>query len=116
MNMTMDVALLFLGTAGFAAYFFVQWVKAKQALERFESANTRFIEALKECVAVYNEDGTGEEHLHADMCTALHALYKAGYGVDAVELYKAVKNGNASAAPKRHYQKGQAGYPDAPMM
>jgi len=116
MDMTMEMALLFLGTAGFAAYFFVQWTKAKQTLERFESANTRFIEALKEVAAASSEDGIGEEHLHADMCAALHALYQAGYGVDAGELYKAVKSGAVSAVQKRHYRKEQNDYPDAPMM
>jgi hypothetical protein len=109
MDMTMDVALLFLGTAGFAAYFFVQWLKARQTLERFESANTRFIEALQEC-AVAGEDP------HEAMRAALHELYKDGYGVDVVDLYKAIKSGNVSAAPKRRYRKEQNDYPDAPMM
>ena len=116
MEMTMDVALLFLGTAGIAAYFFMQWIKARQTLERFESANTRFIEALKECAAVYSEEGTGEEGPHGAMCTALYELYKDGYGVDAVDLYKAIKNGKVSVVPKRHYRKEHSDYPDAPMM
>jgi len=112
----MDVGLLFLGTAGFAAYFFVQWTKARQTLERFESANTRFIEAVKECAAAYSEDGTDGAYPQADLCAALQALYKDGYGIDAVELYQAIKNGNAATVPKRHYHKEQNGYPDAPMM
>ena len=116
MEMTMDVVLLFLGTAGIAAYFFMQWIKARQTLERFESANTRFIEALKACAAVYSEDGTGEEGLHGAMCAALHELYKDGYGVDAADLYKAIKNGKVPAALKRHYRKEHSDYPDAPMM
>jgi len=113
MDMTMDVTLLFMGTAGLAAHFFLQWTKARQTLERFESANARFIEAIKECAAA---SGEGDEADQADLCAALQALYKDGYGVDVVELYQAVKNGNLAAAPKWHYQKEQKDYPDAPMM
>jgi hypothetical protein len=113
MEMTMATVLLFLGTAGFAAFFFVQWTKARQTLERFESANVRFIETVKECAA--ESGGDGAEYPRAAMCAALHALYKDGYGVYAVDLYKAAKSGNVSAAPKRRYQK-EHDYPDAPMM
>ena len=116
MDMPTETALLFAGTAGIAAYFFVQWTKAKQVLDRFDNANAKLLEELQELTAIYKDKRIHENCLQTGICTALHGFYKASYGIDATELYNAVKNGTVPAARKQYNRRKHTDYPDAPMM